>query len=119
MSKHVIFQMPLKRKLDIGTACAPVLALEGSRFVNCPICFQRIAHYLINSHLDDECGKSTSLPVQTLPVRPGCLEQPENMTCNSQYQGTGAPAPSHINSASQEDAYLMYQNQDNPCRHAR
>ena len=25
---------------------------NGSRFVDCPVCSQRVAHYLINSHLD-------------------------------------------------------------------
>ena len=33
---------------------------NGSRFVECPVCLQKVAHYLINSHLDYECGRSTS-----------------------------------------------------------
>lgn len=54
--------MPLKRKLAVGAGCAPSHATDGSRFVECPVCSRKVAHYLINSHLDYECGRSTSLP---------------------------------------------------------
>ena len=118
MPDHVAIQMPLKRKLDVGAVCAPVQALEGSRFVNCPICSQRIAHYLINSHLDDECGKSTSLPVQTLPVKPDCLENPENVTYSSPHQGTGTLAL-NTSSLHLRSACLFSRHQDSACRHAR
>ena len=86
--------MPLKRKLSLGPAHVPVQASEGSRFVHCPICLQRVAHYLINSHLDDECGKSTSSPADVQAVKPGCLKEPKSLERSSQQlEITGSITP--------------------------
>ena len=94
VSIQMASEMPLKRKHPVGIACAPVQASEGSRFVECPICLRRIAHYLINSHIDDECGKSTSPPADATAVRDGCLPQPVVLKqSSSQHQSTGAALP--------------------------
>ena len=60
LSAYVARVMPLKRKFAAAAVCAPVQTPNGSRFVDCPVCSQKVAHYLINSHLDYECGRSTS-----------------------------------------------------------
>ena len=52
--------MPVKRKLAAAAVYAPVQTPDGSRFVDCPVCSQKVAHYLINSHLDYDCGRLTS-----------------------------------------------------------
>ena len=62
LSAHVACVMPVKRKFAAAAVCAPVQTSDGSRFIDCPACSQRVAHYLINSHLDSECGRSTSSP---------------------------------------------------------
>lgn len=86
--EHVSLGMPLKRKPAPGAACAPVQTLNGSRFVECPICSQKVAHYLINSHLDSECGKSTSSPADV--AHKPCLQLQDPKTKRSRHMHVGA-----------------------------
>ena len=87
--EHVALRMPLKRKPAHGAACAPVLTSNGSRFVACPICSQKVAHYLINSHLDSECGKSTSSPADIAHNPCLQLQDPERRRSRHAHLGTG------------------------------
>jgi hypothetical protein len=93
--EHVALRMPLKRKPAHGAACAPVLTSNGSRFVACPICSQKVAYFLINSHLDSECGKSTSSPAEVAHNPCLQLQDPKRRRSRHTHVGTGVQ---HTNS---------------------
>ena len=88
--------MPLKRKLIVEDVCASVQTLDGSRFVNCPVCSQKVVHYLINSHLDFECGKSTSSPACTATPDASLLQPPKaRRNSLEQLSRCGSPADAY------------------------
>ena len=88
LSAYVACAMPVKRKLAAAAVCAPAQTSNGSRFVDCPVCSQRVAHYLINSHLDYECGRSTSSSADARTEATAAMEPVDRAGNSTEEPGT-------------------------------